>query len=706
MSNVATLGIDVKVSGSDRAASDLDRVTASSVKAEGAADRIGEAATASSAKVASAAQVAARAWETQATSATRALAASNDNAKRFSGSMSGIAAQFQDIGVTAAAGMSPLMIGLQQGSQIAGAMEQAMQGGATATAALGMAFRSLLSPLTLISVGLTVLVSAVIQWAFSSSSATDRAADAWKSHNDILKQARDLYPQIKQAAEDYAASAQRLALLETRNAEAIKAKYDSSLSALSSRAAQLNSIVSAGSSLRAKIASPDDITAFNELGSAIQVFMSGVASGTPSVQAFSNSISEIARKSPNAEVRSLAGSLSDVTSATADADTKLAQINGTIDILSGSVLDITNRLNEYVTAMNRLSQGNALGMSTAEMEAEASAALNVAQSIGQATAAYNELQNQLVQSQYAGGKAPLPQAKPNIEGIAPDTGSKKRDVYASALASSQKRVEVLNAETEAQRGLTSSMSDYGYAVTYARERAELLNAAEQQKRAQTPALIAQIDAQASAMANATVEANKLKEAQKKAKEEAAFSSGLMKGFITDLISARKSGESFWSAFKSAGSNVLDKLASKILDSIIDPLFNAGGAGGGGIFGSIGKLFGFASGGFTGNAPASAVAGVVHGGEYVFSKRSVDRIGVGNLEAMHKGYASGGYVASAAPVAANTNTVVQVAPSPLTINGNVDQTTLPAVQKMFDDQRKDIMRSLPAAIRDGQRRGKI
>ena len=44
-------------------------------------------------------------------------------ARRMGGSMSGLAAQFQDIGVTAAMGMNPMIIALQQGTQIAGQME-------------------------------------------------------------------------------------------------------------------------------------------------------------------------------------------------------------------------------------------------------------------------------------------------------------------------------------------------------------------------------------------------------------------------------------------------------------------------------------------------------------------------------------------------------------------------------------------------------
>lgn len=57
------------------------------------------------------------------------------------------------------------------------------------------------------------------------------------------------------------------------------------------------------------------------------------------------------------------------------------------------------------------------------------------------------------------------------------------------------------------------------------------------------------------------------------------------------------------------------------------------------------MSGFASGGFTGHQPTNAVAGVVHGGEFVFSAPAVRRVGLDNLEAMHEG-ATGGSGASA------------------------------------------------------------
>lgn len=68
--------------------------------------------------------------------------------------------------------------------------------------------------------------------------------------------------------------------------------------------------------------------------------------------------------------------------------------------------------------------------------------------------------------------------------------------------------------------------------------------------------------------------------------------------------------------------------------------------GGGVFGFLGDLLSLSGGGYTGSGPRDAVAGVVHGGEYVFSANAVERIGLSALEGLHRGYRDGGLVSPA------------------------------------------------------------
>lgn len=88
------------------------------------------------------------------------------SAGQMQSNFSNMAAQFQDIGVTAAAGMSPMLIGLQQGAQLALVMQQEIGGKGLAGGlkALGGSFLSVLGPVTLLTIGFVALLAALIQF--------------------------------------------------------------------------------------------------------------------------------------------------------------------------------------------------------------------------------------------------------------------------------------------------------------------------------------------------------------------------------------------------------------------------------------------------------------------------------------------------------------------------------------------------------------
>lgn len=77
-----------------------------------------------------------------------------------------IAAQFQDIAVTSAMGMNPLQIALQQGTQLSSVLGT-MGNGRRVVAGLAAAFTSLISPVSLVTIGLVAGGAAAIQY-FSS----------------------------------------------------------------------------------------------------------------------------------------------------------------------------------------------------------------------------------------------------------------------------------------------------------------------------------------------------------------------------------------------------------------------------------------------------------------------------------------------------------------------------------------------------------
>ncbi|WBN04924.1 phage tail tape measure protein [Klebsiella michiganensis] len=81
------------------------------------------------------------------------------------------------------------------------------------------------------------------------------------------------------------------------------------------------------------------------------------------------------------------------------------------------------------------------------------------------------------------------------------------------------------------------------------------------------------------------------------------------------------------------------------------------------------------GGFTGHGGKYEPAGVVHRGEFVFTKEATSRIGVSNLYRMMRGYASGGYVGNASSPASVSPGGVMVNMGGVYISsGNEQQST--------------------------------
>jgi len=156
-----------------------------------------------------------------------------------------LAAQFNDIAVMIASGQNPLILAVQQGSQIAQVLGNT--GAAGAVGMLTTAFGSLLSPVTLVTIGLTAGVAALGQWAISAFSAEDAASDAENATAEFSKSL--------QAYRAYAAIAQQ-STEELRKefgvyAESVKAQAREMLRVTASNAIQ--SVAGVGSNLRGQL---------------------------------------------------------------------------------------------------------------------------------------------------------------------------------------------------------------------------------------------------------------------------------------------------------------------------------------------------------------------------------------------------------------------------------------------------------------------
>jgi len=103
--------------------------------------------------------------------------------------------QVQDAVMMAMMGQAPLATGLQQGPQLAMAMQQG--GGVKA---LGAGILSLVSPTMLFTVGATAATAATIQWFMKGKDGAKTLEDALKAHSGTLTLLKDQYGALGEAA--------------------------------------------------------------------------------------------------------------------------------------------------------------------------------------------------------------------------------------------------------------------------------------------------------------------------------------------------------------------------------------------------------------------------------------------------------------------------------------------------------------------------
>lgn len=117
-------------------------------------------------------------------------------------------------------------------------------------------------------------------------------------------------------------------------------------------------------------------------------------------------------------------------------------------------------------------------------------------------------------------------------------------------------------------------------------------------------------------------------------------------------------------------------------------FMGGASGGGDAGGGPGGLFAY--GGYTGHGGKFEPKGVVHGGEFVFTKEATAKLGIGNLYRLMnstRGYASGGFVGSLAgkvpstPVTTSSSSGVNITVvNQITVTGNGDAVLAQAMKE--------------------------
>ena len=185
------------------------------------------------------------------------------------------------------------------------------------------------------------------------------------------------------------------------------------------------------------------------------------------------------------------------------------------------------------------------------------------------------------------------------------------------------------------------------------------------------------------------------------------------GIAQNMAAMLTGSEQNWRSFtRSVLSMMTEILLKQAMVGIVGSIGSAiGGAVGGGASASGGTAiqaaaakFHFATGGFTGTGGKYEPAGIVHRGEFVFTKEATSRIGVGNLYRLMRGYATGGYVGTPGSLADSrsqasgkfeqNNHVV------INNDGTNGQIGPQALKAVYDVARKAAMDVVTGQMRDG------
>ncbi|WP_425963865.1 phage tail length tape measure family protein [Rhizobium nepotum] len=624
-------------------------------------------------------------------------------------STSNIAAQFQDIGVTAAMGMSPIQIALQQGTQLSAALQQIKDNGQGVGQGLAAAFASVISPLSLVTIGVIAAGTAAFQYFSTVMSEGDKSAEVLKEQAALISAVAERWGDAVPALREYADQLKR-------------AQDGADLQAAT------------GNAIERVLA--DATKGYDGLKAAAQQASLEMQTGNNEArQSFAVLIGDIN------DLEGKVGSLSEAYKAGKDTSQEMADVTQTLakmlendasrasDTLSGRI--------EYLSSMFVAAADNAKKLREQALLAEASARTALYPSRGSYPQTFQSADGTIQNTQF-----PLPDNGPTPGGRPSDLdtdknrgfGTPKRaktpqktasDRFAEDLQSIRDRTEALRQEmsliglsNEAQVKRRAALDLEQKALADLREEARKKGEKDLESITLSPDKIAAIEQESAAYARQSEALRQAQEQQQKLSEWNNVAKGATRGFIDDLIQ----GESAADAFAGA----LSRIGDALIDDVLDSIFKVNGAAGssGGLLSSILGIFGggggkgafpaaptgslYADGGYTGPGGKYQPAGTVHKGEVVWSQADVARAGgVGAVEALRKGYANGGAVGVSVPTIpslrpANDN-AVQVNYAPVIDARGADAEAVARLERVVAKQGAEMQGRVEAAVRSAQKR---
>lgn len=503
---------------------------------------------------------------------------SNDiSAGAMKANVGNIAAQFQDIGVTAAMGMNPLLIAFQQGTQLSMALGGGLK---SLVAALAM----VLSPTALLTIAIVALVAAglqMVKWIDLSK---------WG-----LNALADVLPEVATGIA-LVGAAVTIAFAPAL----LTAFWNIFLTIAAGIVTAVGAIIAAIGWIPLAIGLViADLIIFRDewtkvLGvDIVGATKTGVNYIIGSFVAAYHDIEFLWKKFP------------DIIGAAAVGAANLAI--GAVNAMVGATIGGVNALIEQVNKIG--SVGEYLGIGSFSIETVNASdyqfeemANTAADRLSKAVVGRNKQLEKDLTTDYLGAiggaiNTAASSAADKLRKFSSGLGEdKKKKKGAGGKTDEEKFSDIVNGAERTIASLQAERDSIGLseeATARLKYETQLLNEAKQKNIDLSEPQRAQLMSLAQGMATLEVET-------KKAKEAFDFAKDTTKSFFSDLRSGIADGKSLWESFGDAAMNVLNKVIDKMLNELIDAIFQVNKAGsgssGGGIFSFLSSIFGGLGGG--------------------------------------------------------------------------------------------------------------
>jgi hypothetical protein len=622
---------------------------------------------------------------------------------------SNIAAQFQDIGVTAMGGMSPVQIAFQQGTQLSAVLNDMKASGQGAGAALAAAFTSIISPVSLVTIGLVAASAAAIQYFSGILSNDDEAAGVLKEQAQLISMVAerwgDTIPVLREyadqlrRAQDSADLREGAKIINEKTLAGIKKQVDDSVVSFSDLISKLRLV-------------GEQFDIIDRLERSFAAFTKAAKDGkleTADVERVQTALADAVNSSGIPAISTFASAFKDLAG---EALTANKNVQGVMDAVSRSS-DITtwrsyNKETGKLGLEDQTNDGPIQGESFATPE-----------------------------------DGPVPTSRPLIEltgmpwvpKAKAESAAKKtaEDRFAADMRAMNDRTAALKQEialvgqsNEEQVRRRAALNMEQNALADLREEARKRGETDLESITLSPDKINAINREAAAYAEQVQVLQKVQDAQQNAENAAREFYDTAKSGFADVVTGAES-------LNDALSNLLKKLGDLMLNSAFDSAFGGSSASGsGGWLTGVAKALGFADGG---KIQAFAGGGKLSGpgtgrsddilmwgsnGEYMVNAASTAKY-LPLLEAINKNklpaFASGGLlgggsipqistprVPDLAGAAANRNSPFQINYNPVIDARGADSAAVARLEQALAQDRKMLPAQVVNAIRDARARG--